>query len=192
MDKDHIRKTMLRLRRTMTADDVELLSLRIQKNFLASAMFEDVRVLALYSPVHNEVATAEIAVAAITAGKKICYPRVDGRLLQFGEVSSSVELQAGQFGIPEPVIAADSHNPVIDLLLVPGVAFDHQGYRLGYGRGYYDRFLMTAAADTLAVGLCYDFQICDRVPREPHDRRLNWLITETSVISCHDQVTDFT
>lgn len=173
-------------------DDVKLLGLSVQKNFLESVVFKTARVLALYSPVHNEVVTAGIAAAALKAGKKICYPRVDGRLLQFGEVSSPEELQSGQYGIPEPVVAADNLNLAIDVVLVPGVAFDHQGHRLGYGHGFYDRFLMTVAADTLAVGLCYDFQICDKLPREPHDQRLDWLVTESSIISCHDLVADLT
>lgn len=192
MNKSLIRQNMLQSRRALSAADVSVLSCRAQRNFIASDVFRRARVLALYSPVHQEIATERIAAAAIEAGKRICYPRVAGQTLVFGEVASPEALRPGRFSIPEPLPAAPRLDGVIDVLLVPGLAFDVQGFRLGYGRGYYDRYLADVAAGVLAVGLCYDFQVCAAVPQEPHDRRLDWLVTESSVNSCHESVTDFT
>ena len=115
-------------------------------------------------------------------GKNVALPRVAGEGLSLHLVESSDELRCGAFGILEPVEDAVPAGDSFDLILVPGLAFDERGRRLGRGKGYYDRFLATATG--LRVGVCHDFQIVDSVPREAHDLAMDFLVTPTRVIFC--------
>jgi len=116
------------------------------------------------------------------AGKKIALPLVTGDHLSARWISDPSGLQPGAFGIPEPSPEAPPAGPRFDIILVPGLAFDLQGGRLGRGKGFYDRFLSTA--EGLRVGLCFDDQIVPRVPREPHDLRMDALLTPSGIFLC--------
>lgn len=108
-------------------------------------------------------------------------PRVEGRDLSMRRVSSPQELATGRFGILEPPAAAPEPPGGWDIILVPGVAFDRKGGRLGRGAGYYDRFL-SRHNDALQVGVCFDGQLVPEVPCEPHDLRLDALITPSELL----------
>lgn len=158
------------------------LSLQIQSRLLGSSLYAEAGCLALYSAVHNEVQTEQIARRAIADGKRLLYPRVAGSLLEFAEVQSPADLRVGAFGILEPATAARASHAGIDVLVVPGIAFDQAGHRLGYGRGFYDRVLASCGRHTLCVGLAYDFQVLEKLPVEPHDRALAAVMTETRTL----------
>ena len=116
--------------------------------------------------------------------KKIYYPRVAGDEFGFFKVSTLDELVRGAFGVAEPVSREEISIAGLDLVVVPGVAFDLRGHRLGYGRGFYDRQLLNKPAETVSVGLCFDLQICESLPAEPHDQVLDYIATETKFIPC--------
>ena len=108
--------------------------------------------------------------------KKIALPRVDGNDLVLHWVAGPDDLVKGCFGILEPPASTPVADPnKLDLILVPGVAFDRQGGRLGRGRGYYDRLL--AGTSAFKVGVCFDWQIVPEVPREAHDIRMDAVVT---------------
>ena len=114
--------------------------------------------------------------------KRIALPRVVGDELIFHWVTDRAELLPGKFGIPEPRAEASPAGNEFDLILVPGLAFDLRGGRLGRGKGYYDRFL--AEAHGLRAGVCFDDQIVGDVPLEPHDLRMDFVVTPSSVYRC--------
>lgn len=110
-------------------------------------------------------------------GKKIALPCVEGDSLTFYELSSGKYLVKGRFGIMEPL----PYGPVdrLDLLVVPGVAFDEKGYRLGYGKGYYDKVL--AKKKIFSIGLGYSLQLLEKLPRGKYDKRLDAIVTEEGI-----------
>src|ERR1700737_180151 len=104
----------------------------------------------------------------------VSYPRCDGERLLFFAVSSLQELHLGRFGIREP----DPKRPVqhLDAIVLPGLAFTESGTRSGRGAGFFDRFLETMRADTIKIGVCFDFQVVGNVPREGHDADVDFLV----------------
>ncbi len=188
MPKRTIRQELLARRNQLEATDCHYLSLQAQRRLIDSDCFKKAQVLALYSPIRNEVQTGLLFDAARVEGKRVCYPRIQSECLEFLEVASPQELAPGCFGVAEPQIGKPLPIDAVDLLVVPGVAFDRVGHRLGYGKGFYDRELARVSTAAVSVGLCYDFQLCERLPRESHDRPVQFLATDLEFIPCHPMV----
>jgi 5-formyltetrahydrofolate cyclo-ligase len=116
-------------------------------------------------------------------GKCIAFPAVVGHTLSFHEVPALSVLREGAFGILEPCPTCRSFSTEeIDVFLLPGVAFDLSGYRVGYGKGYYDKTLHRLENLGRLVGLCYDFQLVTEIVGEPHDVRMDVIITEKRIV----------
>jgi 5-formyltetrahydrofolate cyclo-ligase len=188
MEKQALRQQQLLRRKKLDQALCHDLSLRIQQRLLASELFPSAKTLALYSPVNNEVHTDRLLVAARSQGQRVGFPRVCGEALQFVIVEAAADLQPGIFGVAEPTGSRLLPPEELDLLVVPGVAFDRDGFRLGYGKGFYDRELARMAPTTVSVGLGYDFQLCEQLPVEDHDQQLDYIVTETQLIPCHRDV----
>lgn len=182
MSKSAIRKRILNRRNALSPAAIASLSAEITERFLATDAFAAVTTLALYCAIRSEVATAEIFAAALRAGKRVLYPRTVGETLEFVAVESLEALVASRFGIYEPLLGAAVPLAQIDLIVLPGVAFDQKGIRLGYGMGCYDRVLANPLRPTL-VGLAYDFQIVPSLPWEEHDIPVNVVVTERKILS---------
>lgn len=144
------------------------------------------RVFAYYS-VGREVDTRAFLRRAQEDGKELYLPVVLGAgEMDFAHFTEGDALQSGQMQIPEPGPHAPRACPgTADLLIVPGLCFDRQGFRLGQGGGYYDRCL-AQYPDCCAVGLCREAMLTDCVPREGHDRAISLLVTEARVVRCSD------
>lgn len=166
----------------MAFEDVYRTSAAVQKRFMESRHFERTKRLSLYSSFENEPLTDEIFEAAAKLGKEISYPRVVKRHLEFFRVGSLSDLSPGSYEIPEPAGSLERVAPeLFDLIVMPGVAFDLRGARLGYGKGYYDRALKGVRCKIAA--LAYDFQVLnERIPVEPHDVLVNVIVTEKRII----------
>lgn len=137
-------------------------------------------VIGLYSPIRMEADLISHAGLFRERGLRIALPRICGDTLVFSEVKDNTELRAGVFGILEPLPdAAPVLREELYIICVPGLAFDAAGGRLGYGRGYYDQYLQPSAGGRapVLIGVGYDFQLLDSVPMEPHDKRLDYIIT---------------
>ena len=184
MPKTPIRQSILNRRRALAADMCLALSLQAQERLLASAEFDSAACVALYSPIANEVFTEEIFSAALRLGKRIVYPRVRGSQLEFCEVTDRQALSPGMLGVLEPQEGRPVAPERIDLVVVPGVAFDLFGHRLGYGKGFYDR-TFGARTRGLLAGFAFELQVVEQLPKEDHDVRLDLLITEARVIHFH-------
>ncbi|RII24989.1 MAG: 5-formyltetrahydrofolate cyclo-ligase [Geobacter sp.] len=187
MPKRSLRQQMLVLRRCLDVVGYQTASLRAQRALLATAEFGRATVLALYAPLHNETDTSLILATALATGKKVLYPVVTGSTLEFRQVSSATDLHAGAFGIREP--GAGCPELAIgeaDIIVVPGVAYDVAGHRIGYGKGYYDKALHQLEGRGRLVGFCFDFQLVEGLKEEPHDVRMDLIITDRRVIRPRD------
>ncbi len=189
MPKHHIRQVQLEARSCLSEVQRADLSCQAQQLLLSHPLFLAAKVVALYSPIRCEVDTCLLLKTALDTGKRVVYPRVEQlpdsatAAMQFVELSSWQDFQPGAFGVLEPqggmvVAVAD-----IDLMVVPGVAFDRYGYRLGYGKGFYDRVVKLCSTGCALVGLCYAFQVEENLPHEEHDLMLDWLITDHEALS---------
>ena len=133
-----------------------------------------------YVPVRGEVNITPYWLEKWEKGKTVLLPRVEGGFIYPVVFSGWQNMKKGTFGILEP--EGHPHPPEeVEAVLLPGVAFDRQGYRLGYGKGYYDRFLPHLAPRTLLLGVGFDFQLVDDVYHAEHDRPLNGVVTDQGV-----------
>ena len=119
------------------------------------------------------------------AGSMPLMPRVRGVRLEFIPVRDWADLRSGAFGVLQPSAGRGAQRLVPgDVVVLPGLAFDRIGCRLGRGQGFYDRTFAAAAPTPLRIGACYDFQLLDRVPHGSHDRRVDAIVTERGIIAC--------
>lgn len=167
MDKATLRREMTEKRRAMTAQEAEAASNELARRLFAHPLYRAAKTVFVYLSAKQEVRTDAIIAQARQDGKRVAAPKVVGRELQFYDLEEDTKLQVGAFGISEPVDAQAADDPTA-LVLLPGLAFDRKGYRLGYGGGYYDRFLAREPKHP-TVALCYGFQLLDRLPTDPHD-----------------------
>ena len=184
--KNSLRTAALAQRGMLTRAESLSRSRSIQAQALQFPPYLIHRSIAIYSPIQNEVDTAEIRDHALATGKRVFYPRyAAGNSLELVEIGSVNELNIGRFGILEPT--GDSRlsrqNQEELVVFVPGVAFDLRGNRLGRGKGWYDRLIEKLGQATF-VALAYDFQIVDEVPAEEWDQRVHYLITERRIVDC--------
>jgi 5-formyltetrahydrofolate cyclo-ligase len=174
---------MLASRRALPAEEAGQFGLMIQRAFIESVEFCNSCMVGLYAPVHNEVETAEVLATILASSRAAIYPAVNGDKLEFRRVDSPDKLQKGAFGIFEPDVTCEVIDPDrADLIVVPGIAFDEAGKRIGYGKGYYDRALHHLEGSGKLVGFCYDCQLVGEIAGEPHDVTMDLLITEKRVI----------
>lgn len=138
----------------------------------------------LYVGVRTEVQTLDVLSTLLSTDKRVLVPYCRERTLELFRLQDLSELQPGRFGIPEPQAALRSvadrrcDPQSVDTLIVPGLAFDLQGHRLGYGAGYFDRLLQHMRPSATVVGLAYECQIFPSVPVDPHDVPVHYLLTE--------------
>jgi len=186
MPKRSLRQLMLARRRALTHDEWRDSSLQAQRNLLNLQEYLAASCIALYAPIQNETDTAEIFAAAILAGKRVLCPAFCGQEIVLRQVKEPFSFKMGKFGIPEPPL--ESSEYLADepgLIVVPGVAFDPSGHRIGFGKGYYDRFLNNPMRSAKLTGLCHDFQVtAEAIPAEEHDIRMDTVVTDKRVIRC--------
>lgn len=183
MPKKNLRRMLLEKRRNLPRDAWHEASCLIQDAFMSTGEFRTADSIALYSPLHGEVDTVSVAQIALRMGKTVAFPVVAGDGMVFRGVATLDDLEPGAFGILEPPLRNEALPPEdLDLIIVPGVAFDLRGNRIGYGKGYYDRLLHPFEGMGRLVGFCHDFQLVDAIAGEPHDVRLDIIITEKRVV----------
>lgn len=168
---------MLEKRNALDANEIAKLSKRVQEFVINSKEFRSAKVVGAYYAFGSEVKTDLIIERARALGKKVALPSVEGESLAFYELSSGKYLVKGRFGIMEPLPCGPVDR--IDLLVVPGIAFDKKGYRLGYGKGYYDKFLVRKKI--FSIGLAYSFQLLESLPKGKYDKRLDAIATEGGI-----------
>ncbi|NPV92561.1 MAG: 5-formyltetrahydrofolate cyclo-ligase [Firmicutes bacterium] len=183
-----IRQEMLQKRGELSGDEVKRCGALMVERLRQRDELNRARTLLAYSPFRNEVDISGLLRDWPGEGRTLLLPVTDWgqRVIRPVQVRQYPEdLAAGRFGIMEPI--TEDPNPEwsledIDLVLVPGVAFDRDGYRLGYGQGFYDRLLSRAPGRVSIIGLAYSFQMVDTVYPQPHDFRLPVIVTEEQVV----------
>ena len=182
--KDYVRSYIYEKRTCLSDDDIEEKSRRISENLTSLERFKNSSRIALYFPFRKEVTTQEIFSKSLESGKEVYFPRVNGESLSFHRVDRLDQLQPGRFGIPEPRSDSFSVEPEkLDLVIVPGVAFDSGGRRLGYGKGYYDRYLPKVPSRK-RIALAFGIQIVEFTPAGEGDQGVGLVVTEFGIIFC--------
>lgn len=189
LSKDELRKTLRTHRRNLSLTEVARRSRHICQLAIGLTVYVRASAVGVYHSVDHEVNPESLIHHAFSVGKRVALPVTgSGEAgMVFVEWGLGVELEAGSFGIMQPCWTGGvtvSRNE-LDVIFVPVVGFDRWGWRIGYGGGYFDRFLAGATGGVpCLVGLAYGFQEVDEVPAEPHDCRLHYVITEGGVICC--------
>ncbi len=162
----------------------------ILKVLLSESIFSDASSVGFYFPVNGEVDTREIFKKCIDLEKKVFFPKTVGSDLVFLRTRNIEELTPGGFSIPEPPANAERiRGSELDLVLVPGVAFDFSGNRIGYGKGFYDRFLKDISRQS-RFGLAYRFQVLESIPSQETDVKTGLIITEDGTVNCLEKKGD--
>ena len=188
--KAELRRESLFARKNMPSDEIHEKSRIIVKSLTGLQQYIAASHIMCYVDFKNEVVTKELIEYSLLVGKRISVPVVadkvaTGRALIASEIKSFKEdLSEGAYGILEP--PADRiriTDPLsIDMVVVPGVLFSRQRHRIGYGAGYYDRFLRLLRKDCYIIGICFDVQLYDIIPFEEHDIPMDLIITETGIV----------
>lgn len=187
MDKNTLRKKVLEERAQLTNEEVLAKSSSIKERLFQTKEFQAANFIFSFISFKDEVFTHEIIREALAMGKRIGVPiTIDKpRKMLVSELKDfDQELEEGFYNILTPkkeferIVSPDT----VDLVLVPGLAFDKYGYRVGYGGGYYDRFFAQLDKDIPKLGLCFDLQIYPPVPRDSYDIAIDYIITEEQVI----------
>lgn len=171
------------LKKQATQEEIEEKSLRILDLLFNTAEFKGAGTILFYASIGREVQTGRMIAEALKLGKRIALPKIAGEKLELCPVSGLEELETNSMGIPEPKGGQNVPLDGTDLIILPGIAFDISGNRLGRGKGYYDR-LLSEAGRIPSIALAFEFQVLDRIPSGPTDRKVDKIITETRVIEC--------
>jgi 5-formyltetrahydrofolate cyclo-ligase len=180
--KRDIRRSVLHERDALLEEDRRARSAAITERLMALPELRSARTVMAFWSFGSEIDTSGLIEALHAAGKRVVLPRIDGR-----EVAAVVYVPGDpttttSFGAMEPTSAEIVRPTEIDVVIAPGVAFDRNGGRVGYGGGFYDRFLRTVRADTPVIGLAFAVQLVDEVPRGEHDRLVDVVVTEEELI----------
>jgi 5-formyltetrahydrofolate cyclo-ligase len=168
MDKTALRKQIREKKRAMTEPEIREASTRLGELFVASEAYRQAKSIYGYLPYNQEVRTVPMLEQALRDGKRVAVPKCYGDEMRFIWMEDLSKVEKGYAGIPEPV----EDGPVADdetaLVLMPGLAFDPEGHRIGYGGGFYDRFL-AKEPDHPTLALCYAFQMLPKLETEEFD-----------------------
>lgn len=180
--KHLIRKKTLEKRLGGSKKEFKQRSHEIIRKLLVTRIFQKSKNILFYMPIQNEVDTKPLIELVLKKDKNVMVPRVeDEKTMEAYKISSLGDLIVGKFGILEAKKSCEKFQKKdIDLVVIPGIAFDESGHRIGFGQGYYDTFLKGIRARKIA--LAYDFQIVENIPREEHDITMDLIITPTRAI----------
>lgn len=168
MDKTELRKQIRAQKRAMTAQQIDERSAALAEEFYASAQYAEAKTVYGYLPYNQEVRTVPMLERALADGKRVAVPKVYGDEMKFIYMTDLSLTEKSDMGIPEPVADGPVGDDPTALVLMPGLAFTEKGDRMGYGGGYYDKFL-AQEPDHPTVALCYAFQMVEELPTKDHD-----------------------
>ena len=179
VEKARLRKQLLDIRDGLSLDFIKITSKEIQDNLRKIDYFRAAETIGAYYSIGSEVQTQELLQSILNAGKNLALPKVVKNDLVFKKISSLLELEQGNFSVMEPKDRCEVVKN-LDAVIVPAIALSKDGYRLGYGFGYYDRYLHGKKSTKIA--LSYAKQIVKSFPHDDHDIKMNFIVTEDGII----------
>lgn len=168
MDKTALRREIREKKKAMSTEEIETRSARLGELFAQTEAYKNAETIYGYMPYNQEVRTVPILEQAIRDGKRVAVPKVYGDIMKFIYLEDLTQVEKSDMGIPEPVADEPVAEDQTALVLMPGLAFDKEGHRIGYGGGFYDKFLMAEPYHP-TVALCYDFQMYAHLDTEEFD-----------------------
>ena len=168
MNKQELRRAIRAQKRAMTEENILRRSAVLAEKFARSDAYRAAKTIYGYLPYNQEVRTVPMLQRALDEGKRVAVPKVYGDDMKFIYLDDLSQVAKGYAGIPEPVADGPVAQDGTALVLMPGLAFDRAGHRIGYGGGFYDKFLAREPHHP-TVALCYDFQVMDRLETEEFD-----------------------
>ena len=168
MDKKELRRTIREQKRAMTEEEIVRRSEALSKLFVASQAYQEAKTIYGYLPYNQEVRTVPMLQQALDEGKRVAVPKVYGDEMKFIYLDDLSKVEKGYSGIPEPILDEPVADDKTALVLMPGLAFDPLGHRIGYGGGFYDKFLSSEPGHP-TLALCYDFQMLSYLETEEFD-----------------------
>jgi 5-formyltetrahydrofolate cyclo-ligase len=162
----------------------------IKKHLFEQDEYREARAVMFYAAFGSEVPTSEIIESALRDGKVVVLPIADmqSNNLVLRKIRDLTHLKESEYGIPEPVIehTDDFVAENIDLVIVPGIAFDEEGSRIGYGGGFYDRFMQLLSPNVPLLSIAFELQVVPKIPSESHDLPVDKIITEKRIIDARN------
>lgn len=168
MNKTELRKTVRARKRAMTEEQIQEKSEALTRLFLQSEEYRNARSIYGYLPYNQEVRTVPLLEQALRDGKRVAVPKCYGDEMRFIWMEDLSLVEKGYAGIPEPIADGPVADDETALVLMPGMAFDKEGHRIGYGGGFYDKFLAREGSHP-TLALCYDFQVVTHLETEEFD-----------------------
>lgn len=168
MNKQELRSAIRARKRSMTEEEIEQRSTLLGEKFAQSPAYRDAKTIYGYLPYNQEVRTIPMLRRAMAEGKRVAVPKVYGDTMKFIYLDDLTQVAKGYAGIPEPIADEPVAEDETALVLMPGLAFDAAGHRIGYGGGFYDKFLAQEPHHP-TLALCYAFQMVDFLPTEEFD-----------------------
>ena len=168
MDKKALRAMIREKKRAMTEEQIVAASQRLGELFCSHPMYQEAGTIYGYLPYNQEVRTIPMLEQALRDGKRVAVPKVYGDEMKFIYLDDLSRIEKGYCGIPEPIDDGSVADDLRALVLMPGLAFDAQGHRIGYGGGFYDKFL-AAEPRHPTLALCYEFQMIEHLETEEFD-----------------------
>lgn len=168
MNKQELRRAIRERKRAMTEAEIQSRSEILAEKFAASDAYKAAKTIYGYLPYNQEVRTVPMLQRALDEGKRVAVPKVYGDDMKFIYLDDLTQVAKGYAGIPEPIADAPVAQDETALVLMPGLAFDRQGHRIGYGGGFYDKFLAREPHHP-TLALCYDFQVQEALQTEEFD-----------------------
>ncbi len=178
-EKESLRKRLLETRDNTSFDLLKIASGNIQKKIKKIFAFKNAQKIGAYYPIGSEIFTQDIIQELLSQGKEVFLPKVVGEEMEFRKITSFSSLEQGSFDIMEPKEDCPIDNN-LDVILVPTVGISPIGVRLGYGHGYYDKFLAENKITTISLTL--EKQIIRNIPKSEHDVLIDWIATEDKIL----------
>lgn len=186
-ERDCLRRFFLEQRDQLPLGERDAGSEQIFNTFVSLPLFQEKHIFFIYCHYRSEVRTIPLLARCLMMGKTVSVPLSQPKQAQMEAVVITDrvrDLSPGYLGIPEPLARDRMLLPAsIEVAIIPGVVFDRCGHRLGYGMGFYDRFLAQAAPQAIRIGLAFSCQLVDRIPAQPHDVPMDMVLTEQEVLS---------
>lgn len=181
MDKTSIREKILAQRSSLSVQKAEALSALAVEKVLSMKDVASAQTIGAYISFGREVDTRALIDGLLGSGKKVFVPVVSRHELSFVAFTSFSEMEPNKLGFMEPRVKGAVDPAGIEIFIIPGIAFDRQGNRLGWGKGFYDRFFGKNPGG-FKVGLAYDFQLLDKIPAESFDVKMDVVVTEKEIL----------